>query len=429
MVRRNRRRSNRKHSRAPFWVAALALGALLAALSSCPRKPKDGEPRGKSKAVTAKKQAPKVDPALADIPLDRSVPEDRNKLPRAPATAPLRVAVHYILVKYKGAKNASGARWGKETAGRRAQRLMRAATQKGADFLALARRFSEVPEGEREQQLIFNRGQMDKGYERFEKAAFGMRLGQVSDAILTPAGFYVLSRVRPAEYSTAHVLVQYKGAMTAPPAVTRTKAAAKKKAEMVLKSALKGTRFPVLAGRYSDSPSRIRGGVIRPVRPGVNEKGEEVAIMEDGSMNPNLASYAKAASRLKVGEVSPVVESPYGFHVIKRIRLSWIQASHILVAYTGNEEVEPEERRSKSEAKKLARKISKLARAAKADFGALARKYSDDNQTADKGGDLGLFARGMKVPRLEQIAFVLARGKVSDVVETRYGYHVVKRTE
>lgn len=151
--------------------------------------------------------------------------------------------------------------------------------------------------------------------------------------------------------------------------------------------------------------------------------------MEDGSMNPNLASYAKAASRLKVGEVSPVVESPYGFHVIKRIRLSWIQASHILVAYTGNEEVEPEERRSKSEAKKLARKISKLARAAKADFGALARKYSDDNQTADKGGDLGLFARGMKVPRLEQIAFVLARGKVSDVVETRYGYHVVKRTE
>lgn len=430
MVRRNRRRSRGKRSKAPFWIAAVALAALVGLMTSCPQKGKDGEDPKKAQASDEDKEdEDEEDRALADIPLDPKIPEDRTKLPQTPAETPERIAAYYILVKYKGAKDASKAKWGKEDAGRRAQRLMRLATRKGADFLALARKYSEAPEAERDHQIFLNRGSVGKGFERFEKAAFGMKIGQVSDAILTPNGFYVMSRADPAEYSTSHVLVQYKGSLKAPVAITRTKEEAKTRADKILGYALKkGANFAVLVGRYTDSPSRIRGGVIRPIRPGVNEKGEEVAITENGSVNPALASYAKAVAKLKVGEISPVVETPYGFHVIKRIKISWIRASHILVAYTDGG-VEPQEERKKSQAKQLAKELRKKARRKNADFAALAKEHSDDLKTAEKGGDLGLFARGMKVPRLELKAFTLRKGQVSNVLETQYGFHVILRTK
>ena len=433
-MRRNRRRSRRGRSRAPFWIAAVALAGLLGVMTSCPQK-KDDKPKTEQSDDDdddddGDEGGKKKDKAIADIPLDPKVKEDRTRCPaKAPGEVPERIAVNYILVKYEGAKDATGARFDKEAAGRRAQRLMKAACKKGADFLALARKFSDASEAERDHQIFLNRGAVGKGFERFEKAAFGMAVGQVSDAILTPNGFYVMSRAEPMEYSTSHVLVQYKGSHKAPPAITRTKKEAQERAEKIVGYALKkGANFGVLVGRYTDSPSRIRGGVIRPVRPGVNEKGEEVAITENNSMNPNLASYAKAVAKLKVGEISPVVETPYGFHVIKRIKLRWIRASHILVAWTDGQ-VEPREKRKKSEAKQLAREIRRKARRKNADFAALAKEFSDDEMTAEKGGDLGLFARGMKVPRVELKAFQLRKGDVSEVVESRYGFHVILRTK
>ena len=427
---RRRKQSKRTGRRGHPALAALSVVVLLGlvlALTSCPKKPDPGKDPG-TKADPGE-PAPKEDPAVSDLPYDPSAPEDRSCRPSAPKKQAERVAVYYMLVKYKGGRDSAGATRDKEAAGRRAQRLMRMACLKGADFLALAAKYSEAPQHERQRQFIFNKGSMDKGFERFEKAAFGMQVGQVSDAILTPAGFYVMSRAAPLEFSTAHVLVQYKGSKTAPPAIKRSKDQALVRAQKVHKYALESkVGFAVLAGRYSDSPSRLRGGVIRPVRPGINEKGDEVAYTEDSKVNPDLAAYAKAAAKVKVGEVTPVVETPYGFHVIKRIKLRWIQASHILVAYTGGE-VEPDQKRSKAQARALARKLSRQAAAADADFAKLANEHSDDSATAGKGGDLGLFARGMKVPRLEQAAFALKPDRVSSVVETRYGFHVIKRTK
>jgi protein-export membrane protein SecD len=60
-----------------------------------------------------------------------------------------------------------------------------------------------------------------------------------------------------------------------------------------------------------------------------------------------------------------------------------------------------------------------------ADFAALAKKYSDD-PTGKKGGDLGTFTRGMMVPSFEAAAFSLAKGAVSDPVETQFGYHLIR---
>ena len=63
------------------------------------------------------------------------------------------------------------------------------------------------------------------------------------------------------------------------------------------------------------------------------------------------------------------------------------------------------------------------------DFGALAKKSSEDPGSAASGGDLGLFARGRMTPEFENVAFALEAGSVSDLVETPFGFHIIKVEE
>lgn len=93
-----------------------------------------------------------------------------------------------------------------------------------------------------------------------------------------------------------------------------------------------------------------------------------------------------------------------------------VQISHILISGT--------EAASRAQAQKLLEDIK-----AGADFAKLAEERSADKGSAAKGGDLGLFARGRMVPEFETVAFAMDKvGDVSDVVETKFGYHILKLT-
>lgn len=103
-----------------------------------------------------------------------------------------------------------------------------------------------------------------------------------------------------------------------------------------------------------------------------------------------------------------------------------IHASHILIAFKGARRSQAT--RSKDEAKKLAGQP--LARAkGGADFADLAKQFSDDPTAKARGGDLGTFERGAMVKPFADAAFALKPGEVSDIVETDFGFHIIKRTE
>ena len=94
------------------------------------------------------------------------------------------------------------------------------------------------------------------------------------------------------------------------------------------------------------------------------------------------------------------------------------QASHILI------KSDPD----KAAAKTKAEAVLAEARAAGADFAALAKKYSQDPGSAAQGGDLGVFGRGSMVKPFEDAAFALKDGEMSGLVESEFGFHIIKVT-
>lgn len=102
-----------------------------------------------------------------------------------------------------------------------------------------------------------------------------------------------------------------------------------------------------------------------------------------------------------------------------------VNASHILVAYEGAERSTAT--RSRSEALELLQRIETSIRSDSLTFEEAAIQYSDCPSGAS-GGNLGSFGRGAMVPEFEDAAFALEPGEVSSIIETPFGFHLIKRT-
>ncbi|MCS6927012.1 MAG: peptidyl-prolyl cis-trans isomerase, partial [Candidatus Binatia bacterium] len=115
------------------------------------------------------------------------------------------------------------------------------------------------------------------------------------------------------------------------------------------------------------------------------------------------------------------VEEFYTQHVADRFTLpARVRARHILFSLPPSASAE-----ERTQIRTTAEEVLARAKAGE-DFAALAKTYSQDPATAPQGGDLGFFARGRMVKPFEEAAFALPVGGVSDLIETPFGFHIIK---
>ena len=130
---------------------------------------------------------------------------------------------------------------------------------------------------------------------------------------------------------------------------------------------------------------------------------------------------ADLADQVSVGDAD--VRAFYDHNMKRWGQAERRQASHILIT-SGPGGSAPD----KPAARKLAESVLVKVRANAADFARLAKEYSKDPGSAQKGGDLGWFSRGMMVKPFEDAAFSLKQGETSGVVESDFGFHIIRVT-
>ncbi len=133
--------------------------------------------------------------------------------------------------------------------------------------------------------------------------------------------------------------------------------------------------------------------------------------------------YLKREVAQKVTVSDDDVKSYYEDHKEEFRTPEMVKASHILVKVDRSASEE-----EKKEAKEKATDILNKAKSGE-DFAKLASEFSDDPGSKTKGGDLGFFAKGRMVKPFEDAAFSLKPGEISGLVESQYGFHIIKVEE
>lgn len=172
----------------------------------------------------------------------------------------------------------------------------------------------------------------------------------------------------------------------------------------------------------------------------INEAGVAFALLEKQESDVSWNTYEKqdistidpqlanTLSSMQPGGMQSVALSDGTSHIV--FLQSFVpgreemEASHILVAYKGATSASPEVVRSKEEALALATELKGKIDAGET-FEALAGEYSD-GPSGKEGGSLGTFGRETMVPAFAEASFALAKGQITDPVETAFGYHLIR---
>ena len=208
------------------------------------------------------------------------------------------------------------------------------------------------------------------------------------------------------EYNLSHILVTVPENATPEQLQTR-----RTRAEQALAQLKGGTDFRQIAAAFSDAPEALQGGLIG---------------WRESSRLPGL--FLDAVRPLKTGDLSELLRSPNGFHILKLnerrggqapIMVQQTRARHILIKT--NELVSEAEARNRL-------LILKERLDNKGDFAELARSRSEDGSAA-RGGDLGWLNPGDTVPEFEQAMNALKPGEISAPVRSAFGWHLIEVLE
>lgn len=155
------------------------------------------------------------------------------------------------------------------------------------------------------------------------------------------------------------------------------------------------------------------------------EKGGNMGYI---TVNKYPYHFEEAVFNTPEGEVSEVVESPVGYHIIKggkkRPARGSVLASHILKMVS-----QGSTRAQEDEAKAWIDSIASVLKQNPNSFEAIAMSQSDDKGSARNGGLLPWFSAGMMVAPFDSAAFALQNGEISSPVRSQFGWHIIKRLD
>lgn len=185
------------------------------------------------------------------------------------------------------------------------------------------------------------------------------------------------------------------------------------RAQSALDQIRRGEDFARVAASFSDAPDGLSGGAMAP-----------------RTLDRLPPLYAEAVKKMQPNEVSDILRSPAGFHIVKLVTrrgaepsiqtgVKQTRARHILIK--AGDLVTAEEAR-----RKIITIKEKLT--AGADFAESARIHSHD-LTAAKGGDLGWLYQGDTVPEFDRAMDALAINQISDPIQSQFGFHIIQVLE
>jgi len=208
------------------------------------------------------------------------------------------------------------------------------------------------------------------------------------------------------EYQLTHILV-----LVPEQASAEKIQASRVRAGQALARLQEGADFAQVAAEFSDAKDAMQGGNLG---------------MRPADRIPAL--FLEALQKMHTGEISPILRSPNGFHILKLIDkrskdsavvISQTHARHILIKTS---ELVPE-----NEAKNRLLEIKQRIDTG-ADFADQAKHYSEDGSAA-QGGDLGWLSPGDTVPEFEKAMDALKVGQLSGVVQSGFGWHLIQVIE
>ncbi|PCI70497.1 MAG: peptidylprolyl isomerase [Piscirickettsiaceae bacterium] len=205
------------------------------------------------------------------------------------------------------------------------------------------------------------------------------------------------------EYHLGHILIA-----TPENASLEQASKAKQKANEVIAALNQGQAFSTVSISKSDANNALDGG--------------DLGWMKQAQMPALLTPYVK---KMQEGDISPVIQSPSGFHVIKlfatrgqeKVMVTKTHTRHILIKINAL----ISDKIAKERLLNLKTRIEN-----KEDFTTLARSNSDDRGSAIKGGDLGWVEPGALVPAFEEAMNNLKINEVSTPVQTQFGWHLIQ---
>jgi uridylate kinase len=158
---------------------------------------------------------------------------------------------------------------------------------------------------------------------------------------------------------------------------------------------------------------------------------DKYTAMQQQAAASASAAAAASASALAVALAAVSASASAAATVVKKDEPppEWITAQHVLVAYKGAAKCPRDVIRTKEQARARAEDARAKALEGKMEFGEVAQVYSDDPNGKERLGSLGKIKRDSVVKQFADVAFALHVDEISPVIETQFGFHVIKRNQ